>query len=88
MIEERKQLNEENLENVVGGTMTFSDAMGEMRYLEPDGKTYSFYPLLKSGTEGYQRSLALHMKTDDEDYILSVLQAEGYVGKKLRSKPV
>ena len=80
---DKVELNESELGTVQGGLMTFYGVDNVLGYLQPDGTT-AYYAINGSYDAAYKRSSALHVDTDDEDYILKVLQNEGYIGARLK----
>ncbi len=78
------ELNESELDNVQGGMMKFSGGNMIMTYTHNDG-TVTKYPITNGDcVAAYKRSCLLHAEyINQEDYILSVLQAEGIVGQQL-----
>lgn len=78
-------LNEEELDDVLGGTMKFYGKDMIMKYVHNDGSVTK-YPITNGNVvAAYQRSLALHSEyvLDQEDLILEILQKEGIVGQQL-----
>ncbi len=81
-MDEKFELNESELDTVQGGMMTIHGKSKVMEYLQPDGTTVN-YSVLGDSYATYKRCMALHNDYDDEDYILSVLQNEGYIGSRI-----
>ncbi len=75
-------LNDAELEEVHAGMMTFYGGNNVLRYEHADG-TLTRHQILGDWNQAYKRSCILHADTNDEDYILYVLQQEGYIGEQL-----
>lgn len=75
-------LDDTELKDVHAGMMTFAGGNNVLRYKHADG-TVTRHQIIGDYNKAYKRSCALHVDTDDEDYILSVLQQEGYIGDQL-----
>ena len=78
MSNERNALNEQELENVVGGLFDFNPNEMIMVYTHADG-SQTQHPIYNYD-EAWKMSNDLHAQNYREDTILKKMQAAGYVG--------
>ena len=74
---ERKAINEEILEQVVGGFFSFNGNTNILTYTHGDG-TVTKHKILKY-SEAWKMSNDLHGKNVPEDQILSQMISKGYI---------
>ena len=81
---EKVMLNEEELGDVQAGYMKFCGGNNVLVYTQKDGSKKR-YTINGNVWDAYKRNLALRIDhLDQEDYILEVLQKEGYVGQEIK----
>ena len=78
MSEERKELNNQELEQVAGGLFDFNPATMIMTYTHADGSVTE-HPILDY-KEAWKMSNDLHGQNYREDTILKKMQQAGYIG--------
>ena len=78
MSEERKELKDRELEQVVGGLFVFNPQTMIMTYTHEDGSVTE-HPILKYD-EAWKMSNDLHGQNYREDTILKKMKQAGYIG--------
>ncbi len=78
MSDQRKELDEKSLEQVVGGFFYFDPAAGIMTYTHQDGTTTKH--VIKNMAKAWEMSNNLHGQGMPEDDILDALVEAKYLG--------